>query len=270
VPNELAQSMEPISPELVLVDPELAQRARARLPDSGHVNGSGGLRPDPISAAEAAPTVRKGGPPPALRPRFLVVAAAVLFVAFGVLIWPALSGDDSVPPSRSIAGGEPQPAPALPRTRKGGPSAPRRPVRTPPQIQRKGERAGRVGGRAAVKPRARPRRSKEPARSKEPSAQLKTGPAARRTTPPVPTRLFVWLPRRGAGYYNVQFFKGARTVYEAWPTDPRVTVPMRGTFRGNKFEFTNGRYRWIVRPAFGPRSQPRYGEPIVRSVWVVP
>jgi hypothetical protein len=270
VPNELAQSMEPISPELVLVDPELAQRARARLPDSGHVNGgAAGLRPDSISPAEAAPPARRGGPPPAVRPRFLVVAVGVLVVSFGVLIWSALSGDDSAPPSRSTAGGEPQPAPALPSARQGGSSAPR-PVRTPPQIQRKGERAGRVGGRAAAMPRARPRRSKAPATSKEPSAPLKTRPAARRTPPPVPTRLFVWLPRRGAGYYNVRFFKGARMIYEAWPTDPRVTVPMRGTFRGNKFEFTNGRYRWIVRPAFGPRPQPRYGEPIVRSVWVVP
>jgi hypothetical protein len=85
----------------------------------------------------------------------------------------------------------------------------------------------------------------------------------------VPTRLFLWLPRPGASYYNVQFLKGKRTVFEAWPKDARVTVPMRGTFRGRKFAFTNGRYRWIVRPAFGPRLTRRYGEPIVRSVWVV-
>jgi hypothetical protein len=85
----------------------------------------------------------------------------------------------------------------------------------------------------------------------------------------VATRLFVWLPSRGARYYHVQFLKGRRTVFEAWPTDARVTVPLRGTFRGRRFAFTDGRYRWIVRPAFGPRSSGRYGEPIVRSTWVV-
>jgi hypothetical protein len=67
----------------------------------------------------------------------------------------------------------------------------------------------------------------------------------------------------------VQFLKGKRTVFEAWPTDPRVTVPLRGTFRGRRFAFDSGRYRWTVRPAFGPRTNGRYGEPIVRSIWVV-
>jgi hypothetical protein len=83
-------------------------------------------------------------------------------------------------------------------------------------------------------------------------------------------RLFVWLPIRGASHYNVRFFDGSQTVFEAWPTDARVTVPIRGTFRGRPFEFTNGRYRWVVRPAFGTRSSGRYGDPIVRSVWVAP
>jgi hypothetical protein len=58
-------------------------------------------------------------------------------------------------------------------------------------------------------------------------------------------------------------------VFEAWPTDARVTVPLRGTFRGRRFSFTSGSYRWVVRPAYGPRSSARYGEPIVRSVWTV-
>jgi hypothetical protein len=84
------------------------------------------------------------------------------------------------------------------------------------------------------------------------------------------THLFTWLRSHRARYYHVRFFRGARIVFEAWPTEPRVLVPVRGTFRGKRFAFTNGRYRWIVRPGLGPRSKPRYGEPIVRSVWIVP
>jgi hypothetical protein len=285
VPNELAQSMEPISPELVLVDPELARRARARLPDAGHSNGgTGRLLADAMPSLEAVPPIR-AGPQPAVRLRFLVVAVGLLVVALGVLIWPLISEDDPVPPNLSSVGAEkPRQGQTLcqgryrdcpssaPEPRRPAPSdrSTSRPARPARQIKRKAERSERVRRRPVAKPKARPRPSKAPAASKEPTARLKTGPPARRTVAPVPTRLFVWLPSRGAGYYNVRFFKGSRTIYEAWPTDPSVTVPMRGTFRGKRFEFAKGRYRWIVRPAFGPRSHPRYGEPIVRSIWVAP
>jgi hypothetical protein len=242
--------MDPISPELVLVDPELARRARAGLPDRCDLNGR----------ALRAPVQQ---PTRALRLRFLVVAGGLFLVLLGVLIRPIVSGGDPAPETAPAVFVE------LPRVAEPTPQHPSRGPRRASQILEKGEWAVRTSGRAAAKPTTRPRRSAKPAAREEP---IPAGlPPAARTTPTpqnrVETRLFVWLPRRGAGYYNVRFFKGARTIYEAWPTDPRVTVPMRGTFRGKRFAFTNGPYRWMVRPAFGSRSRPRYGAPIVRSVW---
>jgi hypothetical protein len=241
-----------ISPELVLVDPELARRARAELPDPGELAGrvvaarSNGRPPTAVrrpivgagAVARARPTpahlplirlqqaaeaeIEREAAPDHARPQSLVLAAAgiALFI-LGVVVPPFFAGGDPVlrqpPPSA-----QPRETTAIGRAASGSFSAgaPRRPTRDP------------VSSRA-------------------------------------PTRLFAWLSDRRARYYHVRFSKGTRIVFEAWPTDARVTVPLRGRFRGRSFAFTPGRYRWAVRPAFGLRSQARYGAPIVRSVWVV-
>jgi hypothetical protein len=125
----------------------------------------------------------------------------------------------------------------------------------------------------AVSParKAEPRPGKAASRRGTPPPATASSEGARRPKEGgAATRLFAWLPRRSARYYQVRFFRGARIVFEAWPTEPRVTVPLRGEFRGKPFAFTRGRYGWIVRPGLGPRSRPRYGKPIVRSVWTVP
>jgi hypothetical protein len=245
--------MSVISPELVLVDPELARRARAELPDPGELNGgvvaarSNGRPPTavrrPIVGAGA---VARPRPAPAFlpliglqqaaeaeiereaaqdhaRPQGLVlVAAGIALFILGVVVPPFFAGGD----------------PVL-----------RQP---PPSVQRPETSAiGRAASSDGVSGRA-----VEPPVRKAVSARA-------------PTRLFAWLSDRRARYYHVRFSKGTRTVFEAWPTDARVTVPLRGRFRGRSFAFTPGRYRWAVRPAFGLRSQARYGAPIVRSVWVV-
>jgi hypothetical protein len=271
--------MDPISPELVLVDPELAHRARARLPDRRDRNGK--VAPAVVEsiggAASGRPLVRAGlpspvtaqrkaKPPRAIRPRFLVVAGGLCLILLGVLIRPVDSGTGPAPSRETGVSGEEQSAPVLPHPRASvGPSH----VGTPRARgnQKVGVHATRRSGRASAKSDAGPDRSKAP--RKGPSAQPSPAGARASTDNRVATRLFVWLPSRRARYYNVQFLKQGRTVFEAWPKNPRVTVPIRGTLRGRRFAFTAGRYRWIVRPAFGTRSRPRYGEPIVRSIWVV-
>jgi hypothetical protein len=109
--------------------------------------------------------------------------------------------------------------------------------------------------------------------SKQPAVQDLAPSAGRRTPMPVatlsPKWTFVWPARQAADYYNVTFFQGTRAVFEAWPRRPRLVVPARGTSRGNAFRFGPGRYRWVVRPGFGARADRAYGKPIVVSTWTV-
>jgi hypothetical protein len=286
--------MDPLSPELVLVDPELARRARARLPDLGASNGrvtslpiAGAADRRPIVGAgavvrslpstvrrpvvrlreAAAPEMRTvQAPRHAVRPKLLVVSASFVSFLLGTFIPFVVADDDATPSGRPLASkGEP-PAAVIPNSAQSVGSSLHSADRTT-ETQAEGRQATRPGRPLAKrKERARPGQSSHPASS--PQLRRRQGAGGARQDQ-VPTRLFVWLPSRGALYYHVQFLKGARPIFEAWPTDARVTVPLRGTFRGRRFAFTEGRYRWIVRPAFGPRTARRYGEPIVRSIWVV-
>jgi hypothetical protein len=75
--------LEPISPELALIDPELAARARAALPDPGSF-GMPVRRPRPApSAAETAPAHTEAHRP---YPIWARVTAALWLLVLGILI----------------------------------------------------------------------------------------------------------------------------------------------------------------------------------------
>jgi hypothetical protein len=287
--------MDPISPELVLVDPELARLARARLADRGNSNGRVSASPFADQAprrlivgagavarsvpstvrmplvrlreAPVAEVASEKGPRHALWPKLLLIAAGLFGFLLGVLISLIIAGDDPGPSRQSLAPGEEQAASVIPRSSTRAGSSLRNAQRTD-ETRTETRQSAPPAGRGSAKRKERPRKSKAAEPASSPPTRRRRG-AREATRGRVPTRLFVWLPSRGARYYHVQFLKGTRAVFEAWPTDPRVTVPLRGTFRGRSFSFAKGRYRWIVRPAFGPRSKGRYGDPIVRSIWVV-
>jgi hypothetical protein len=82
-----------------------------------------------------------------------------------------------------------------------------------------------------------------------------------------PTRVFIWPAVSRATFYKVEFFRHGRKIFEASPTIPRIELPLRWAFRGRRFRLTPAIYRWEVRAAFGPRSGPRYGQPITQSTW---
>jgi hypothetical protein len=106
---------------------------------------------------------------------------------------------------------------------------------------------------------ARPRstgRSKSAGRAKKPAGALQT-------------RVFVWPAVTHAVYYKVQFFRGGDEVFEALPSAPRLGLPVRWVYKGRRLRLVPGTYSWRVLPAFGSRANPRYGDPIVRSLWVV-
>jgi hypothetical protein len=97
--------LEPISPELALIDPDLAARARAALPDPGSF-GMPARRPFPVRApAEAAPGRTEKARP---YPIWARVTAALWLLVLGILIGGAAipHAQDSprvLPPAESSA-----------------------------------------------------------------------------------------------------------------------------------------------------------------------
>ena len=82
-------------------------------------------------------------------------------------------------------------------------------------------------------------------------------PAAKQQliTPP----LLRWTPVRGARYYNVQLKRGGKKILSRWPGAAQLQLPATWRFKGRRHRLEPGRYRWVVWPGEGPRSEGRYG-----------
>ena len=263
-------AVEPLTPELALVDPELSRRAREQLPDRPP-----SIRPLPTptvhrrrtagpsliaahrSAAQPATPVAVVVPEPEpvpsrRRPRrtALTVAALLLLAAaafFGLTEEPFRGGQSTREPSALEPDG---PSPSGDSAR---PRAERATGRPADGRERKDDSAREGGVRGARKAEQKPA----------------SAVASSRTARSAARRVFIWLPVKRASHYNVEFFRGRTKVFQAWPANARLVVRDRGRFAGRQYRLRPGRYRWIVRPGFGPRSSARYGQPIVRSVWTL-
>ena len=83
-------------------------------------------------------------------------------------------------------------------------------------------------------------------------------PAAGAHVPDPP--LLRWTAVRGAGYYNVQLFRGKRKVLSVWPAQPRLQLNGSWHFDGERRRLVAGhRYRWFVWPGRGVRAANDYG-----------
>jgi len=89
-------------------------------------------------------------------------------------------------------------------------------------------------------------------RLREPAAQ------AQLVAPP----LLRWTPVRGARYYNVQLKRDGKKILSRWPGKAKLQLPATWRFDGRKRRLKPGRYRWVVWPGEGPRSEGRYGKKI--------
>ena len=73
-----------------------------------------------------------------------------------------------------------------------------------------------------------------------------------------PNPILRWRRFRGAGYYNVQLFRGSKRIYSAWPTAHQLGLPATWKWSNHRFRLTPGRYRWYVWAGLGPRTLARY------------
>jgi len=233
-----ARHEDPISPELVLIDPELGERARELLP----VYRPWPARPADTTVQQGAEAVDAGGsltavsaaePPPKpsptpepARPRgtagrrrrwVSAVSSVVVLGALGALGWTlGFSGPDAKRSARVEAEGPAARSASAPTARSGG-------------------------------------------EAKEPRAP--TGPRP---------MTFGWVPVRNTSVYLVEFFQGPRKIFEARTTRTRLTVPAHWTYGGHRQSLAPGRYHWTVRPGLGAPASKRFGQPVVRASLVVP
>jgi hypothetical protein len=80
--------------------------------------------------------------------------------------------------------------------------------------------------------------------------------------------LLRWRGVRKASFYNVQLYRNGHKVLSAWPTRPRLRLRARWTFQGHTRRLKAGSYTWLVWPAFGSVSSPRYGKLMGQSTFV--
>jgi len=231
---------DPISPELALVDPELARRAHARLhsfdqpaPRAPDVDAEPKSRVAPRS--DARTTSRRG--------RVVLAALAVMTGLAGAGFTAAkLTGENS----RVFARG------SLPAT-----SVVVRPQETRESTGKALRRKPAAQAHATSAAGAEQRR---PDRTPPSGASQVGGP----TTP-----VFSWVAVRGATYYDFELFRGAERVFTARPRQPRLTLPSTWTYAGRRFSRAPGSYRWLVRPVFHANAKTRYGPAIVSAKLVL-
>ena len=286
---------EPVSPELALVDPDLARYARERLPDPS------AERLPPVTESRR----ERAAPPPSASPpqeilsagagaeqlhdevgttaaftraedpsefadsasvsapsrTFLLVSAVLILAAVALaIITLDRPADDSIPVQGPAQGGIPA-ASAVKEARAAKPKpAPARP-----------QKQSRQGGAPSTTRANPPASTAGSRRETTPRPPAATRPAKAH---PIPTRsrafgtrVFIWAAAEHATAYKVGFFRDGKQVFEALASGPRLELPLRWVYHGRRYRLKSGTYSWTVWPAFGRRGNARFGQPIVNSTW---
>ena len=77
-----------------------------------------------------------------------------------------------------------------------------------------------------------------------------------------------WRTAPRARFYNVQLFRRGHKILSVWPTRTRFRLHARWTFHGKRYRLRGGTYTWLVWPAYGSTSRPRYGKMLGISSFV--
>ena len=241
-----ADELEVISPELVLVDPELASRVRpiewtgawSPTVPTAEAMPAQTVAPGPIEAIVDLPR-ETGRPRSLLSLRSVVLAAATAGAGFaaGALLFGHHGA--TTDQAREAARGQPSPSRARPASQ---PKAAARAARPTPQTQRTPTRAS--------------------ASSRAPA----------HTSPHRSSRVS-WQQTRFATFYNVVFVRGRSRRLELWTRQTELSVQSlrRRSDRG----LGPGTYRWFVRPGYGnPRlrrlpGRTFYGPVVSRGMLII-
>jgi hypothetical protein len=263
-PQRRHDADDPISPELALVDPELARRARAQLDSLGQ---PASRAPDFDAEPQSRVAPRRDTGATSRRARVVLAAVAVMAGLAGAGFTAAkLTGENSRLFARgSLPGGS-----VVVRPQETSESTGKAPQRKPATRAHAASGAGadrrrrdRPGTRKASRPGLQQKRSASSGNAGTPpsSASKVGGPTA-----PV----FSWVAVRGATYYDFELFRGAERVFTGRPRQPRLTLPSTWTYAGRRFSRAPGSYRWLVRPVFHANTKTRYGPAIVSAKLVLP
>jgi hypothetical protein len=235
----------PISPELALIDPELARAARALLPDQMSLEA---LRPavrelavcvaatdEGDHEAGALPTVRTA--PPVAREGAFVLRHFVVGIGVGLLL-----------------AGLAVEAYVLTAPLRSGPSA---------------QGVASTPGLTDPAPTGQPTVT-VPTPSQH-SDNEDTGRAATATGTGVATAVVLaWPAKPGAVAYRVTLLQRGRPILERRTRVARLTLPVRWRYEGRRHQLVpGGTYRWLVRPLRRVGSTLRPGEPVVDAVYVL-
>jgi hypothetical protein len=270
--------VEPLTPELVLVDPELARLARDRLPAHGETPSSPGRAssPDQDVGETRARDSSVSGVDDARRPENALNA----FSSFGAEARPGLASANEERELRAPSGprrrgrvflgalGVALAAIAIyalaPDSTVREEASNRAPKKAPTRIDHHGK------PRESTKPRARAAGANAPTVPRDSGVLGATVQTRANSKRPrlLSTRVFIWPAVSDATFYKVEFFRRGREVFKALSSRARLELPTRSVYRGRTYQLVAGTYTWKVSPAFGPRSRLRYGNPIIRSTWV--
>ena len=300
-PTSGVENLEVISPELALVDPELATRARAALRTSGGDELVDLEQPAPY--ADEIALAPSGDEETVLSPELALVDPAL--AAWARTRLPDLSHAAPVVREQPAPGPPPEvvqtdgSAPrgsyaegTLPPWRDGAREAAELPI----TLERRRAPHMRSLGRATLAAAAvvlaaagvlagdviRQHGRTLPAAfnftvqtaANAPPATSAKAPAlsSPRAKPPGAslgsTRGFVWVPVAATSAYDVEFYRAGRRIFAARTTHAKLTVAKSWIYRGRRERFTPGMYRWYVWPIYKSGSGAR-GTPIVNSVLIV-
>jgi len=230
--------IEIVSPELALVDPAIASRARERLVDPDdtltrleHQIWRSRLASLGTVAAVDGPRgrSRRVRPPRSGKMSRTLVSAGAIAAALMTAVLLGLNVDLRSNPAGADSVRSEEPT-------SDGPAAEREAPESTPTV--------------AKKPRAAPTRRRPPSRTAAP------GP-----------RRFAWAPVADASGYHVEFFRGAVRIFSRSTTGPHVALPKAWTFQGREYRLASGEYRWYVWPVVSGRRQ---SEATVQARLVVP